>query len=144
VNKQLETEIEINAPAERVWKILTDFHAHPSWNPFIKELRGKPAVGETLRVFVKPPGGKGMIFKPIVLKADENRELRWLGKLFVSGLFDGEHYFQIESIDKDHVKFVQGENFSGLLVGLFAKSLDKGTLNGFRQMNEALKKRAEG
>ncbi len=144
MKKQLETEIEINASADRVWKILTDFHAHPSWNPFIKELRGKPAVGEKLRVFITPPGGKGMIFKPTVTKADENRELRWLGKLFISGLFDGEHYFRIETIDENRVKFIQGENFSGLLVGLFAKSLDEGTVNGFRQMNEALKKRAEG
>ncbi|HMQ05408.1 MAG TPA: SRPBCC domain-containing protein [Pyrinomonadaceae bacterium] len=144
MKKQLETEIEINAPAERVWKVLTDFHAHPIWNPFIKELRGKPVEGEKLRVFIQPPGGKGMVFKPTVLKAEENRELRWLGKLFVSGLFDGEHYFLIEPLDENRVRFVHGENFSGLLVRLFAKGLDTGTLAGFREMNEALKSRAEG
>lgn len=144
MKKQLETEIEINAPAERVWKVLTDFHAHPIWNPFIKELRGKPAVGEKLRVFIQPPGGKGMVFKPTVLTADDNRELRWLGKLFISGLFDGEHYFRIESVDEDRVRFIQGEIFSGPLVRLFAKSLDTGTLAGLREMNDALKKRAEG
>lgn len=143
MKKQLETEIEINAPAERVWKVLTDFHAHPIWNPFIKELRGKPAVGEKLRVFIQPPGGKGMVFKPTVLKAEENRELRWLGKLIISGLFDGEHYFRIEPIDENRVRFIHGEIFSGLLVRLFSKSLDEGTLSGFRQMNEALKRRAE-
>ena len=143
MKKQLETDIEINAPAERVWKVLTDFHAHPIWNPFIKELRGKPIEGERLRVFIQPPGGKGMVFKPIVLKAEENRELRWLGKMFIPGLFDGEHYFRIEPIDEDRVRFIHGEIFSGLLVRLFAKSLDEGTLSGFRQMNEALKRRAE-
>ena len=143
MKKQLETEIEINAPAERVWKVLTDFHAHPIWNPFIRELRGKPIEGERLRVFIQPPGGKGMVFKPIVLKAEENRELRWLGKMFIPGLFDGEHYFRIEPIDEDRVRFIHGEIFSGLLVRLFAKSLDEGTLSGFRQMNEALKRRAE-
>lgn len=144
MKKQLETEIEINAPAERVWKVLTDFHAHPIWNPFIKELRGKPAVGEKLRVFIQPPGGKGMVFKPTVLKVDEDRELRWLGKLFISGLFDGEHYFRIEPVDEDRVRFIQGEIFSGLLVRFFAEGLDTGTLAGFREMNAALKERAEG
>ena len=144
MKKQIETEIEINAPAERVWKVLTDFHAHPSWNPFIKELRGKPAVGEKLRVSIQPPGGKGMVFKPTVLTADENRELRWLGRLLMPGLFDGEHYFRIEPIDENRVRFIHGEKFSGLLVRLFEKSLDTGTLAGFREMNEALKKRAEG
>jgi hypothetical protein len=144
VKKQLETDIQINASPERVWKVLTDFYAHPIWNPFIKELRGKAVEGERLRVFIQPPGGKGMVFKPTVLKAEENRELRWLGKLFISGLFDGEHYFRIESIDENRVRFIHGEIFSGLLVRLFAKSLDTGTLAGFREMNEALKKRAEG
>lgn len=143
MKKHLETEIEINAPAEVVWNVLTDFHAHPIWNPFIKELRGKPVEGESLRVFIQPPGGKGMVFKPVVLKSDENRELRWLGKLLFSGLFDGEHYFRIVPINENRVRFIHGEIFSGLLVRFFAKSLDKGTLAGFQAMNGALKKRAE-
>lgn len=143
MKKHLETEIEINAPAEIVWKVLTDFDAHPIWNPFIKELRGRPVEGEPLRVSIQPPGGKGMVFKPIVMKVEENREFRWLGRLFISGLFDGEHYFRIEPIDDNRVRFLHGEIFSGLLVRLFAKSLDTATLAGFREMNAALKKRAE-
>ena len=144
MRKQIETDIEIDAPAETVWSILTDFEAHPSWNPFVREISGIPKEGERLRVFIQPQGGKGMVFKPVVLKAEVNRELRWLGKLFVSGIFDGEHYFRIEPIEKDRVRFVHGENFSGVLVGLFAKGLDTGTIQGFKAMNEALKKRAEG
>lgn len=143
MKKQIESEIEINASPERVWKVLTDFEEHPSWNPFIKELRGKPIEGERLRVTIKPTGGKAMVFKPTVLKAGVNRELRWLGRLLVPGLFDGEHYFRIEAIGEDRVRFIQGENFSGILVGLFAKSLEEGTMSGFRAMNGALKRRAE-
>jgi hypothetical protein len=143
VRKELESEIEINASAESVWRVLIDFDAYPSWNPFIKEISGRPAVGEKLRAFIQPPGGKGMVFKPTVLKAEKNRELRWLGHLVMPRLFDGEHYFRIESIHANGVRFVHGEIFSGLLVRLFAGSLDTGTLSGLREMNEALKRRAE-
>lgn len=143
MKKQIETEIEIDASAETVWKILTDFDAHPSWNPFVREISGIPKEGERLRVFIQPAGGKGMVFKPKVLKAEQNRELRWLGRLFIPGFFDGEHYFRIEPIGENRVRFVHGENFSGVLVGLMAGSLDKGTADGFRAMNEALKRRAE-
>ncbi len=143
MKKQIETEIEIDASAETVWNILTDFDEHPSWNPFVREISGFPKEGERLRVFIQPAGGKGMVFKPRVLKAEQNRELRWLGKLFIPGLFDGEHYFRIEPIGEDRVRFVHGENFSGILVGLMAGSLDKGTADGFRAMNQALKRRAE-
>jgi uncharacterized membrane protein len=33
--KEIHTEIEINAPAEKVWRVLTDFAAYPEWNPFV-------------------------------------------------------------------------------------------------------------
>jgi hypothetical protein len=143
MKKSLYSEIEIDASAEKIWRILMDFAAYPDWNPFIRRISGKAAVGEKLEAYLEPSGARGMTFKPIVLAADENRELRWLGKILVSGLFDGEHFFQIEPVADGKVRFVQGENFSGVPVRLFAKSLDADTLRGFGEMNEALKTRAE-
>ena len=95
MKKELYTEIEINAAPEKVWRILTDFEAYPNWNPFIKKIKGNLAVGEKLEVFIQPSGAKGMTFKPTLLTVEKEKELRWLGKLFVSGLFDGEHFFKI-------------------------------------------------
>jgi uncharacterized protein YndB with AHSA1/START domain len=37
--KELHSEIEIDASAERVWAILTDFASYPRWNPFIRSIR---------------------------------------------------------------------------------------------------------
>ena len=34
--RELNTEIEINASAERVWQMLMDFDAYPQQNPFIR------------------------------------------------------------------------------------------------------------
>jgi uncharacterized protein YndB with AHSA1/START domain len=33
--KEIYTEIEINASAEEVWHVLTDFGAYPEWNLFL-------------------------------------------------------------------------------------------------------------
>jgi hypothetical protein len=143
MKKQLRTEIEINASSEKVWRILTDFADYPHWNPFIKSIKGKLEAGERLEVFIKPSGAKGMTFKPTILTVENEKELRWRGKLFVSRLFDGEHIFQIETLDEKRVKFIQSENFKGLLVGFLAKSLDTDTLREFKEMNEALKNQAE-
>jgi hypothetical protein len=143
MKKSIHSEIEIDASAEKIWRILMDFAAYPDWNPFIRRISGKAAVGGKLEAYLEPSGARGMTFKPAVLVADENREFRWIGKLLLTGLFDGEHFFLIEPAADGKVKFIQGENFSGLLVGLFAKSLDKDTLRGFGEMNEALKARAE-
>ncbi len=141
--KQLHTDIEIHAPAERVWEVLTDFASYPQWNPFIRRASGVPRTGERLKVRIEPPGGRGMTFKPKVLNAEPNRELRWLGHILVPGLFDGEHSFTIEPLEENGVRFVQREAFKGLLVPLFARSLESNTQRGFEEMNRALKERAE-
>ena len=141
--KEIDTEIEIDAAAERVWRVLTDFAAYPEWNPFIRRGEGEVKVGARLHVFIQPSGGRGMSFRPKVLVAHPGRELRWLGHLWVPGLFDGEHSFLIEPLGEGRVRFIQRERFGGLLLPLLWKMLDGETRRGFEEMNRALKLRCE-
>ena len=98
--KAIQTEIQINANQEQIWKVLTDLDKYPEWNPFIISARGKVAEGEKLEVRISPPNKKEMAFKPIVLTAKTNSEFRWLGHLLFQGLFDGEHVFTIIENEK--------------------------------------------
>jgi hypothetical protein len=141
--KELHSQIDINASAERVWQLLTDFASYPQWNPFIRRISGKLSTGERLEVRLEPPESRGITLRPQVLTAEAKHQLRWLGHLFVPGLFDGEHTFVIQPLEEGRVRFVQREVFRGLLVPLFARSLDNSTLRGFEEMNRALKERAE-
>jgi hypothetical protein len=141
--KELKTSIEINSSPAKVWKILLDFDKYPQWNPFIKKLRGKPKVGEKMEAKIHPPGQRDMKFKPILLKVDKNKELRWIGHLLFPGIFDGEHIFIIEKIENSKILFRQEEKFSGILVPIFWKNLYQHTRIGFIEMNQALKERAE-
>lgn len=140
--KHLHTEIELDATPEAVWATLIDFDSYPTWNPFIVSMAGTPSVGSKLRARIEPPGGRGATFRPIVTAAEPGRRLEWLGKLLVKGLFDGRHRFEIEATSSG-TKFIQSEEFTGLLVPLFAKSLDEATRHGFELMNQALKERLE-
>ena len=136
--KQIKTSITINASKERVWKILTDFENYPEWNSFIESVSGDVKVGNQIQIKLQ-----GMTFKPVILTLNENTELKWLGHLWFKGLFDGEHKFKLTDNGNGTTNFEQSENFSGILVKLFSKSLDKDTKNGFEQMNKELKLRAE-
>ena len=140
---QLHTEIEIDATPERIWSHLTDFAAYPQWNPFIRSIRGIAQKGSKLYVRIQPGGSKGMTFHPTVLVSDPGRELRWLGRLLLPGLFDGEHRFVIEPVTAGKVRFQQSETFSGILVPFFKSSLERNTRSGFEEMNLAFKKRVE-
>jgi hypothetical protein len=141
---RLDTSIGINASTDRVWSLLMDFPGYGRWNPFVRSIEGEPTVGKSLKVFIQPPGGKGMRFKPQVLANEPKREFRWKGKVLLPGLFDGEHFFKVEPKPTGGLVFHQGEVFSGLLVPVLRRSLDGATKQGMVAMNEALKREAEG
>jgi hypothetical protein len=140
--KNIQTEILINTDITKVWDVLMNFDNYPKWNPFITSISGESKLGSRLTVSIKPPGGNGMTFKPNILTLEANKEFRWKGKLGINGIFDGEHYFILEVLENDKTKFIQGEKFSGLLVPLVGKMLDK-TQKGFEAMNEKLKEMTE-
>jgi hypothetical protein len=141
--KQVRTEIVIHAAPSVVWNLLTDFQNYASWNPFIRSVKGVASEGSKITARIEPPGASGMTFKPRLLTVKQNQELRWLGHLFVPGLFDGEHIFELYENSDGTTTFVQREMFSGLLVPLFSKMLDDNTVKGFEMMNRKLKEIAE-
>lgn len=140
--RRIETEIEIAAPAARVWSLLTDVERMSSWNPFIRNISGTLESGEKLSVEIAPPGKSAMRFEPVILALRPEHELRWIGHVLLRGIFDGEHYFLLESLDDDRTRLRQGEIFSGLLVGVLGGMLPE-VRKGFEAMNVALKERAE-
>jgi hypothetical protein len=139
--RRISVTTGITAPAEVVWAQLTDTATFADWNPFMPKLAGELSEGARLEVRITPPGAKGMTFRPTVTAADENRKLEWLGRFLVRGLFDGRHTFTITPTATG-CTLTQEETFTGVLVPLLASTLAK-TEDGFRQMNEALKARAE-
>jgi hypothetical protein len=140
----IETQIVIDAPPLKVWGILTDFPAMPTWNPFIRTISGTPAPGDSLVVQIAPPGQSAMTFKPTVLIATPERELRWLGTFMGRWIFAGEHYFVLDQVSPGTTHLTHGERFSGLLRPLIMRrQMLAATKQGFVAMNEALKRRSE-
>jgi hypothetical protein len=142
--REIETSIVINAPPSRVWQVLTNFSGFRAWNPFIRSASGPVKEGARLSVEIKPPGKRGMRFRPTVLAVRPEEELRWQGSLLIPGLFNGEHYFLLRPEASASTRFVHGEKFSGFLVRPFARrGMLEATREGFEAMNIALKERAE-
>ena len=140
--KYIEKSIVINASAQQVWEVLTDFENWDQWNSFIKKSEGKAEVGTKL-INTFDNDGKEMTFKPKVLKAEPNKELIWRGNLLIPGLFDGTHGFRIEEISPNQVRFVNYENFKGIFSGMILKKIHASTVKGFETMNKELKAQVE-
>ena len=141
--KELNNEVEIHASAERVWQLLTDFAGFPHWNPFIHRASGEAKAGAQLEVTIQPSGASRTTSRPTVLKAEPNHELRWMERSLLPGLLDVEHIFTIEQLDATHVRFTQREIRTGILVPLGGRRRTTDTRRGLKEMNQALKTRAE-
>jgi hypothetical protein len=143
----ITTTVDIDAPTQPVWDVLTDFATYGEWNPSV-EIKGTAEVGTKLVVRMSANGKRGMTFKPKVLAATPGQELRWLGKLGFGGLIDGEHFFILTSNDDGTTRLTHGETFSGVLIALMNRSLKKpGSVEknqkGYETFSQALKQRVQ-
>ncbi|RQO30655.1 SRPBCC domain-containing protein [Taibaiella sp. KBW10] len=138
----ISTKITIKTRPERIWEILTDLDRYSKWNPFIRSIQGILNPGQHIKVHILPPDSKGMHFRPKITAVVPNQLLSWLGTLWLGGLFDGAHRFELTDNRDGSTTFVHSETFKGILVP-FLKGQLKQTEKGFELMNQALKERAE-
>ncbi len=139
----IATEIEIDAPPGAVWAVLSDTEQYPDWNPFMRSMAGDLAAGNTLEVTLKFGHGSPQRIAPTVLVANADQELRWIGRVGVPGIFDGEHHFILEERADGATGLFHGETFSGILAYPVMAFMGADTERGFTAMNVALKERVE-
>lgn len=145
---QIHTELEINSPADEVWKVLVDFPRYSEWNPVITAIDGAPYVGEKISFKLRAaPGIEIPIIACEILVANAaERELRWRGPAipFLDQVIAGEHYFIVQSAGESKSRFVHGENFTGFLADVLKPILEQRLVESYNEMNRALRARCEG
>jgi uncharacterized protein YndB with AHSA1/START domain len=129
-------ELEIAAPPEVVWEVLTGFEQWPKWNPEVKSMKidGPVAPGTEFRW----KSGPGTIVSTLE-QVDPPRYIRWRGRtLSVKAI----HEWRLEPANGG-TRVETDESFSGFLARLFRgslqKTLDRSTESGL----EHLKREAE-
>jgi hypothetical protein len=141
-SRTIETTIDIAAPADRVWRMLTDFASFPEWSRFIMAIEGDARPGTRLSVRLNDGGGE-MKMRPEVVACEEQVELRWRGVVGARFVFSGEHRFRLDALPDGRTRFTHSEMFSGILVPLLWKTLNTRTRKAFHEFNTALRVRAE-
>ena len=139
--RTLDASIDIAAPPEQVWQVISDLAAYARWNPFIVSAGGEFAIGRRLRVTIVAPGHRPVTFRPTILELEPGRSVTWLGRTLLPGLFDGHHTLSVTATD-DGAWFRTVEEFSGILVPLLG-GIMRDSQRGFELMTAAVKARAE-
>lgn len=138
------TEIEISAPKEIVWAIISDFDKYADWNPLMVEARGKPEVGQRMD-WTSRIAGADRLYNARVDAVAPARELTWIGPVGSVGRigFWGRHSLVIEELGPDRVKLINKERFGGLMTFVYGGFLKTGVPAAYDRMNAAVKARAE-
>jgi hypothetical protein len=140
--KAYDSILEIDAPAEQVWAVLTDFSAYPEWNPALPTIGGDLSVGSTLSMELDL-GGRRMAVTAEVQELEPGRRFSWKGNLGADLLFTGRREFTVSSAGPDTTTFRHVESLRGLIVPVFLLAKGKAVAGHHHGLNAAVKKRAE-
>ncbi len=142
---RISEQLDIDSPADEVWKHLSDFSAYPKWNPYLVAFTTTRTPGTPITLtLVQANYAKPLTIRPVLdVLDDRSREVRWKGRLLIPGLLDTEHFVRIERRGDAQCRVIQQEKFSGLFASLLPSSARRATALAFRAMNRALKMLAE-
>jgi uncharacterized protein YndB with AHSA1/START domain len=132
-------ELEIAAPPEVVWDVLTGFEQWPDWNPDVKSMsfEGPVAPGSEFRW----KAGPGTIVSTLE-QVDRPSYIKWRGRtLSIKAL----HEWRLEP-SNGGTRVETEESFGGflarLLRGSLQKTLDRSTVSGLEHLKRESERRA--
>lgn len=142
--QEIYTECEINAPAFKVYSVISDFANYHLWTNELT-ISGDTRPGGKLRVNVKTArNGNGWYKLSSKMKANTERIIAFDNVLCLPFLFKGKHRFEIIPLSENKTMFINAEEFSGLTVPFVRKkNLLQDTRRFKENVNSALKKRVE-
>ncbi|MGE4054688.1 MAG: SRPBCC family protein [Vicinamibacterales bacterium] len=138
------TSLDINAPAGRVWRILTSFDRYREWNPQIPSAAGKPEEGTRITLRLALPGRPAMDLDATIEQVKVDQFLSWRGHLLAPWFFEGYREFAIQEAGPNRVSVTHVEDVHGLFAPLFLLIMGGPIIRSQQALNEALRARAEG
>jgi hypothetical protein len=129
----------IDAPAAKVWAVLTDTAKWPQWDPFCDKIEGQVALGNKIKAWSKLSPGRAFPVK--VTELVTNEKMTWSGGMPL-GLFKGERTYVLRKTTDGRTEFTLREVFSGPMLRLIGKSIPNMT-EAFEKFAAGLKGRAE-
>ncbi|WP_433590205.1 SRPBCC family protein [Nocardia sp. CA-145437] len=138
----IDKSVEIDAPAELVWQVLTDVDAYGEWNPFVLECKTtlEPGSPIDMRVqLVGPPKQQ----REFVRSCTPGREFSYNMKPAPLGVLSSERSHLITDLGDGRTRYDSHFQLNGPLSVVVGGLLGGALRKGFTGMTEAVKTRAE-
>lgn len=138
----IEQEFDIEAPAEVVWAVLTDFERYAEWNPFVVEARCdlRPGGAIDMKVKLLGPAQRQVEY---IQAVEPGKGFSYNMKPFPLGGLSSLRSHQIIDLGGGRSHYCSHFHLQGWLMPV-VRGLMRGALQrGFGSMSQALKARAE-
>ena len=139
----VSSEIEIAAPAQRVWEILTDLPRYPEWNPFTQKVESTLELGAEVHLHTRLRG-EGLAHRiEYITEHVPGERICWgmtMGPRFVLA---AKRRQILTPEGANRTRYLTDDTISGLLTPIVMMFWGEAMQRGFDGVAAALKKRAE-
>ena len=137
-----EHRIGVQAPAEIVWEVVSDFSTWHEWNPLYRKAEGQMKIGTALTLEQHLPDQPAQVIAPIVQDWVPYEQLHWRSSR-MGGFVTAIRYLEIENMGPENATFSNGELFMGLLLRFVSREERRRLKAAFAAMGEAVRDRSE-
>ncbi|WP_426044003.1 SRPBCC family protein [Caulobacter sp. DWR3-1-2] len=141
MQRAVEHRIGVQAPADLVWEVISDFATWGAWNPVHPRIEGEMRIGTTLTTAFVTESGTD-ILTPIVQDWVPYEQLHWRTKR-LKGFVTAIRYIEIDKKGEENAIFSNGELFIGPLVRFVSRDERRRLRAAFTIMGEALRDHVE-
>lgn len=134
---KLRNQVEIDAPADKVWNVLTDIRNWPNWQEAVTETEVLGAIEEGTRFNWK---AGGLSFKSMIHTQTPRSKFGWTGKTIGTSAV---HNWTFEENGNKTIVKVE-ESLQGVLPKLFRSYFQKNLDAGMAKSLKELKAASEG
>ena len=142
MKRAVEHRIGVQAPAEIVWDVVSEFETWHQWNPLYRRAEGQMKIGTALTLEQHLPGQAPTVITPIVQDWVPYEQLHWRSSR-MGGFVTTIRYLEIENMGPENATFSNGELFMGLLLRFVGRDERRRLKAAFTEMGEAVRDRAE-
>jgi uncharacterized protein YndB with AHSA1/START domain len=136
--------VQIDAPAEFVWRVLVDYPRYPQWNPYTIAVHTTLALGDPIDLTLPNPDGSAGTFvnREFIRVVDPPHHLRYDTGEQLPGIFAVRDQW-ISPLGARRCSYRTTDTFSGEHAAAVIEHTGDWVREGFNSVARALKARAE-
>ena len=139
----VHAEVEIDAPAERIFDILADLASYGEWNPFTPRVESTLRLGDPVHLHVRLVGPRLAHRVEYVTRNERPAALCWGVTIGAPFLLRAERRQTLTPIGENRTRFVNEDEIRGWLAPIVMLAFGGAMQRGFEAVAIALKQRVE-